>query len=302
MTPTRATPTLDARWDEVEGLRLHACAGGDGPPVVLVHGYGVSGRYMLPLAGALAGSCSVYVPDLPGHGRSDPPHGPLGIAELARALGDWLDVVGLERPVLLGSSMGCQVVTELAVRRPERAGPLVLVGPTIDPSRRSARRQIFGALRDSAHEPVPLVALAGREWAGGSLGQLRVLARSVLEDRIEERLPAIEQPAVVVHGEKDGVISPEWAQRAAALLPHGRLVVVPGEPHAVPYTRPGVLVEIVEGLLAEEREQGGGELVRSLPHGDVAAGETHESRPRQQPLPLVGHRRGHEPVPVAPDE
>ena len=133
--------------------------------------------------------------------------------------------------------MGCQIVTELAVRRPERVGPMVLVGPTIDPGRRSARHQIFGAMRDSAHEPALLVALAGREWAG-NLGQLRTLARSVLADRIEERLPAIEQPTIVVHGEKDGLVSREWAEEAAALLPHGRLVIVPGEPHAIPYPNP----------------------------------------------------------------
>ena len=145
--------------------------------------------------------------------------------------------------------MGCQIVTELAVRRPERVGPMVLVGPTIDPGRRTARHQIFGALRDSAHEPAMLVALAGREWAVANLGQLRALARSVLADRIEERLPAIEQPAIVVHGEKDGLVSREWAEQAAALLPRGRLVIVPGEPHAIPYTQPRLLARIVQELL-----------------------------------------------------
>ena len=49
---------------------------GDGPPVVLVHGYGVSSAYLLPLARALAGRCAVYVPDLPGHGRSEDPETP----------------------------------------------------------------------------------------------------------------------------------------------------------------------------------------------------------------------------------
>ena len=90
---------------------------------------------------------------------------PLGIGGLADALGGWLDAVGLERPAFVANSMGCQIVTELAVRRPQRVGPMVLVGPTIDPGRRSARHQIFGAMRDSAHEPALLVALAGREWA-----------------------------------------------------------------------------------------------------------------------------------------
>jgi pimeloyl-ACP methyl ester carboxylesterase len=280
---------------------MHARSGGDGPSVVLVHGYGISGQYMLPLARILAPSCSVFAPDLPGHGRSDPSAAPLSVGSLADALGDWLDVTGLERPALVANSMGCQIVTELAVRRPQRVGPMVLVGPTIDPSRRSARHQIFGALRDSAREPALLVALAGREWAG-NLGQLRTLARSVLADRIEQRLPAIEQPTFVVHGEQDGLVSREWAEQAAELLPRGRLVVVPGEPHAIPYTHPQLLAGIVRELLAEEAEHAARQLARGLPHGNVPARQPHQPRPRQQSLPLLRHPPGHQPVAVPPDE
>jgi pimeloyl-ACP methyl ester carboxylesterase len=297
----RASALLESRWDEVGGVQVHAHVGGEGPPVVLVHGYGVSGRYMLPLARILASSCSAFAPDLPGHGQSEPSPTPLGIGGLADALGGWLDAVGLERPAFVANSMGCQIVTELAVRRPDRVGQMVLVGPTIDPARRSARHQIFGAMRDSAHEPALLVALAGREWAG-NLGQLRTLARSVLADRIEERLPAIEQPTIVVRGEKDGLVSREWAEQAAALLPRGRLVVVPGEPHAIPYTHPRLLAGIVQELIAEEAEHAARELPRGLPHRNVPTRQPHQPRPRQQPTPLFGHAHGHEPVAVSPDE
>ena len=292
---------LKSRWDEVDGVQVHAQSGGQGPPVVLVHGYGVSGRYMLPLARILASSCSAFAPDLPGHGRSEPSATPLGIGGLADALGGWLDAVGLEQPAFVANSMGCQIVTELAVRRPEQVGPMMLVGPTIDPSRRSARHQIFGAMRDSAREPALLVALAGREWAG-NLGQLRTLARSVLADRIEERLPAIEQPTIVVHGEKDCLISREWAEQATALLPRGRLVIVPGEPHAIPYTHPRLLAGIVQELIAEEAEHTARQLPGSLPHRNMPTRQPHQPRPRQQPLPLLRDLRGHQPVAISPNE
>ena len=301
-TSIQASPALRSRRDNVAGVDVHAHAGGEGSPVVLVHGYGVSGRYMLPLARILAVSCSAFAPDLPGHGQSERSHAPLEIGGLARALGGWLDAVGLERPAFVANSMGCQIVTELAVRQPQRVGPMVLVGPTTDPGRRTARHQIFGALRDSAHEPAMLVALAGREWAVANLGQLRALARSVLTDRIEERLPAIEQPAIVVHGEKDGLISREWAEQAAALLPRGRLVIVPGEPHAIPYTQPRLLAGIVQELLVEEREHATSELPRSLPHRNVPARQPHQPRPRQQPLPLLGDPRRHQPIALSPHE
>src|SRR6266540_2854322 len=88
---------IESRWLEVSGLGVHARVAGEGPPVVLVHGYGVSGSYMLPLAQSLAPSFSVFVPDLPGYGRSQRPRTPLGIADLAAALAGWLDAAGLQR-------------------------------------------------------------------------------------------------------------------------------------------------------------------------------------------------------------
>src|SRR5262249_32222568 len=215
-----------------------AAGGGGGPPVLLVHGYGVSGEYMLPLARALAPSFTAFVPDLPGQGKSGEPVGTWGMREMARSLGAWLDAAGLTEPIVVANSMGCQIVTELAVQRPDALGPMVLVGPTVDPARRHARHQLFGMLRDTVHEPLPLVGLAARNAAADDFRSLLRAARATLSDRIEERLPLIERSTVVVYGEQDGFVSREWAEQAAALLPSGRLVMVPGEPHAVNFTRP----------------------------------------------------------------
>jgi pimeloyl-ACP methyl ester carboxylesterase len=235
-----------SEWFDAGGHRIHAVTAGAGPPVVLLHGYGVSGAYMLPLAQALAArSCTAYVPDLPGHGRSPRGGNGLGIRELADALCDWLDAAGLSRPLFVANSMGCQVVTDLAVRRPERVGPLVLIGPTVDPARRGARHQVFGMLRESVREPLSLVGLAVRENAAAGIGPLVRAARACLGDPIERRLPLVEQETVVVHGELDGFVGREWVEHAAALLPRGRLVVVPDECHAVHYTQPELVAEIV---------------------------------------------------------
>src|SRR5436190_24108285 len=110
---------------------MHAVAVGEGRPVVLVHGFAVSGTYMLPLARALAPSFSAIAPDLPGQGRSTPLTGPISIGRLAAALRAWEEANELLRPAFVANSMWCQVVTQLAVTRPERVGPMVLVGPTI---------------------------------------------------------------------------------------------------------------------------------------------------------------------------
>jgi pimeloyl-ACP methyl ester carboxylesterase len=227
---------------------MHAVVVGAGPPVVLVHGFGVSGAYMLPLARALADRFAAWVPDLPGQGRSARLRGRTSIAGLADALGDWMAKTGLTRPIVVANSMGCQIVTELAVRRPKGVGPMVLIGPTIDPTRRAAPHQLKSALRDAAREPVTLLARAAYDDASVGIRALLTTGRVLLADRIEDRLPLIEQRTVVVHGGEDAFVGPEWAERVAALIPRGRLVTVPGEPHAVHYTRADLVAEIVGKL------------------------------------------------------
>jgi pimeloyl-ACP methyl ester carboxylesterase len=229
---------------------------------------------MVPLAESLAPSFSVFAPDLPGYGLSQRPRSPLGIADLATALAGWLDAAGLPCPAFVANSMGCQIVTELAVRMPGRVGPIMLIGPTVDPERRAARHQLLGGLRDAAREPLGLLSLAARDEAALGIGALLVTARSALADRIEQRLPLIAQPTIVVRGADDGFVGQSWAETAAALLPRSRLVVVPSEPHAVHYTRPDLIGGLVHDLLVEE------------PHPYAPAPEADEARADNESLPL----------------
>ena len=103
---------LSARCVTAGGWRLHTRfaegqAGHDRLPVVLVHGMSVSSRYLISTAEQLAEDYYVYAPDLPGFGKSEkPPYVP-DIAELAGVLAAWMDVMGLERAVLVGNSYGC---------------------------------------------------------------------------------------------------------------------------------------------------------------------------------------------------
>ena len=72
--------------------------------MVLVHGLGVSSRYMLPTLALLAPRARVFAPDLPGFGHSTKPPHTLSLAELADSLADWMSATGLDRAVLLGNS------------------------------------------------------------------------------------------------------------------------------------------------------------------------------------------------------
>ena len=238
----------------VNGLRMRARVSEGwvtcGPPIVLVHGLVVSGRYMVPLLEELARSHAVYAPDLPGFGRSEGPAGALDVAGLADALAAWMRAAGLSGAVLVGNSMGCQVIAELVLRHPGLVDKVVLQGPTMDPRARSAPQQMWRLLLDTTREPPSLVAIEGLDLLRAGLARSWRTFRYALDDPIEERLPRVRVPALVVHGSRDGISPRYWAEEVARLLPDGRLVDLPGTPHAANYSAPAQFARAVRAFLA----------------------------------------------------
>jgi 2-hydroxy-6-oxonona-2,4-dienedioate hydrolase len=244
---------MEKSWTEVDGLRIHARAStwpvdGDAPTAVLVHGFVVSSIYMVPTALRLRPRWRVLAPDLPGFGASDHPSHPYSVPELADALAGFLRARRLQGATLLGNSLGCQVVVDLAVRYPELAGALVLVGPTVDPAARTIAQQAGRILLDAPRERPSLVALHARDWLRAGPREIVSTLRIAVADRIEEKLPCVAASTLVVVGSRDPLVPPAWAERATALLPRGRLVVVPGGPHALNYSRPDAVARAMEGL------------------------------------------------------
>jgi len=237
---------LRRRWERVAGLRGHARDGGIGSPLVLVHGLAVSSLYFLPLARRLEGLHRVLAPDLPGHGLSGTPPRALGIEELADALLEWLDVCGVGRAPLVANSLGCQVAVDVAVRAPERVERLVLVGPTMDPAAPTLLGQALRLARDVPREPFGLNLAEARDYLRTGPRRILATARAALADPLEEKLPRVEAPALVVRGGRDPIVPQAWAERVTELLPRGRLAVVPGEPHAVHWSAADEVARLVQ--------------------------------------------------------
>ncbi len=236
----------------VEDLEIHTWRAGlhriDTPPIVLVHGL-VSGRHMLPLAERLAGDFMVFAPDLPGFGKSHKPSRVLNVSELTDALAAWMDAAGLDRAALLGNSFGCQVIVELAVRHPELVERVVLQGPTMDPAARTVRQQLWRWLRNAPRDPPSHALNLLRDYRDCGMRRLLRTFQYALEDRIEEKLPHVGVPALVVRGSRDPITPQRWAEEAARLLPMGRLAVIPGVAHTVNYAAPLELTRVVRPFL-----------------------------------------------------
>ena len=245
---------VESRWTRVGGWDLHARVSVDPVPagrlpVVLLHGLVVSSRYMVPTAEQLASHHSAYALDLPGFGKSAKPRHVLTIAELADTVVAWMAASGLERAALVGDSFGCQVAVEVAVRHAGLAARLVLIGPTADPAARSAPRQAARWLLNATREPLALGPILARDYLDAGFRRFYQTLRYLLQDRIEDKLPYVHAPTLVVRGARDQIVPQSWAEQAARLLPRGRLVVVPEAAHTVNYNAAEELVRLMRPFL-----------------------------------------------------
>jgi 2-hydroxy-6-oxonona-2,4-dienedioate hydrolase len=255
--PEEPQGRLRSVWTEVNGVPIHARVS-VGPtagllPVVLVHGYGVSGSYMVPIARRIAAEFPVFVPDLPGHGRSGKPERTLDIPELAQALRAWMAATGVRRAAFLANSMGCQIVAELAVRHPERVDRLILVGPTADREARTVRQHLPRLLLTGLAERPSLIPILIADYLRARPRRLAGELEAMFADRMEEKLPRIEAPAMVLRGERDHVVPQRWAEEVARLLGEDKVFVVAGAGHALNYSAADELMRLIRTFLRRAR-------------------------------------------------
>src|SRR5688572_25830601 len=248
--PLQSTRSSVGGW-EIHAVHAHPADGRSRTPIVLVHGWGVAGQYLVPLARKLARAFPVYVPDLPGHGLSSQPHDALTLGELANALALWMAAQNIGRALLVGQSLGCQIVSELAARRPERAAGLVLIGPTVDARARTLPRQIVRLVLAGLWERAALVPIVVQDYRRMGLRRLRGELREMFADAPERRLPRLRIPALVIRGARDAVVPPRWARRVAELLGGARVVTIPGGAHAIQFSAPGEVAAAIRRFARE---------------------------------------------------
>lgn len=231
-----------SRWVRVGYLSVRYREAGVGVPLVLVHGLGVSADYWMrngpPLAAA---GLRVLAPDLPGFGLTDGPEEGLGVEAQAEAVHRWLSALEVGPAVLVGHSLSCQTILELAARHPEDVLGLVLAAPTGDgDTLPRLARQALGLARDVRRESLKLSAFVLQAYArAGPLRVLRTWRRGAEHDPFAI-LARVRAPGIVVLGEHDPVVDRDFAERLAHGLPGGEVVIVPGAAHGVIFEDTGV--------------------------------------------------------------
>jgi pimeloyl-ACP methyl ester carboxylesterase len=155
-------------------------------PLVCLHHSGGSGRFFAPMLRELGQDRSLYAPDLPGHGSSDVATAKAGVAELAGAVGDFIDSLRLRQVDVFGYQLGAQIAAEVAIARPQQVRRVMVWGlPSYTAQERSAIGQQIGALgvRDDGADVV-------EEWRRALERRGPGVAVSTIAEEFGDRLRA----------------------------------------------------------------------------------------------------------------
>lgn len=219
------------------------------PEVVAVPGLAVA-NYLEPALRTLGAWTRAHLVELPGFaGSGEPPH-PMDVPQFADALEEWLDASALDRVVLVGHSSGTQVAARVAARRPPAVRALVLASPTIDPRFRSMRQVLLAWRRNRRLEPDSLDEQHTPERERAGLRRVGHVLRVHLADALEDVVPQVPVPVLVLHGDQDRLCTPEWARQLSEAAPDGRFGAVPGA-HSFVWTAPEAWSGPIERLARE---------------------------------------------------
>ena len=248
----------------VEGKSVHLkrSLGGSGVPLVHIHGFGISGAYLMPTARVLAGRWPNVVPDLPGYGRSERRDHVLDIHALAGALLAILDALNIDQAVLIGNSMGCPIGLEVAHEAPERVYRLVLVSPAGGLQNQPLPRGLGQLALDVMRESPRMVPVALPDYLRfGPINGLRLFHQLTLFPSLE-RLLHTPVPTLAVLGGRDPLMPSPARVGEVVRLASEHLAVALVEPaaHAVNFSHPEELATVVEAWLDGALLAGGAQL------------------------------------------
>lgn len=275
----------DGGFVEIEGTRLHYVDRGSGPAIVMVHGLGGQLRnFTYALSELLEGEHRLIVVDRPGSGYSAVKAGTtLDMRAQGRLIARLIDRLGLEKPLVVGHSMGGAVALAAALAAPGKVGGLALLAPLTQPmdqppeplrrlqrdsaaTRRLVARTFgvpMGRLTSGpnlraifAPDPVP----DDFGTRGGGLLALRpgnleamMWDVSVARDDLEAMTPrygGLALPVSILFGRGDALIDPEvQGRRTAEVIPDAEYELTEGG-HMLPVTHPDACARVMRGVLA----------------------------------------------------
>jgi pimeloyl-ACP methyl ester carboxylesterase len=243
---------IESRDVTVSGIRMHYTAEGPagGQPVLLVHGLGVRGEEWAALAPYLVqAGYHVYMPDLPGYGRSQKPRDfSYSVHDEAELVAGFIDSLGLTRVDLGGWSMGGGIAQHVAFEHPDHVRKLMLfdaVGLNQPPAfdtrlfTPESGDQLFQLQMLLSPHPAQLPSFIVRDVLKQSHRNEWVVKRAIASmlagaDATDSILPQLKMPVLIVWGSEDRIFPVSQAETMHRLVPQSELDIVPGCGHLAP--------------------------------------------------------------------
>lgn len=243
---------------------------GDGPPLVLLHGYVGDRRVWRPQLDALSDEFTVVAWDAPGYGGSSDPPEAFPLSDFADCLAAFVDALDLGRPHVAGVSFGGGLALELYRRHPSLPRTLVLASAyagwagSLPPD--VVEQRLQQALRLADQPPDQLVeeliptmftdsappelveefAASMREFHPVGL---RANSRAFADADLRDVLPQVAVPTLLLYGDMDVRAPVDVARKLHAKIPGSRLVVIPGAGHVCNVDTPERFTEEVRAFL-----------------------------------------------------
>jgi pimeloyl-ACP methyl ester carboxylesterase len=254
-------------WVPSPDGRMTVWIGGEGPSMMMLHGAGDQAGAWARMVGPLLDDYRVVIPDLPGHWKSDPRKGPLGVDQILRGVEVVMDsVCAGEEVVLVGNSLGAWMAMLYAHDYPSRVPRVVAVNggaireehPAVNlfPNTREEARETMKGLMGPATLPLPDFVLDdvirhAREGPAGRLaGRLADASEAIEPYLLNGRLNEVLVPVELVWGDADQLLTLEYAQRLRDGLPRARLHIVKGCGHVPQRECPDKTLEAIRTALA----------------------------------------------------
>jgi len=250
----------------VNDLETHYTRRGEGRPVILLHGWGVSGESLNGVARSLEDQFRVLTIDLPGFGWSATPLTAWGTRDYAAHLDRFMECAMLPSASVLGHSFGGRVALALAAWYPHRVRELVLVASAGIRPRRGpgyylkimAAKLAKRCVSLPVFERVgPRIASGLFDWAGSrdykQAGRMRTTLVKLVNEDVRDLLSSIRAPALIIWGDRDRDVPRSSMEIMARGIAGARLEVLEGAGHFPFVDMPDRFAHVVRGFLCQRQ-------------------------------------------------
>jgi len=242
--------------ESINGFDFYYEIYGQGPPLVLLHGWTGIGANWGPFIPYFAEDHQVIIPDLRGHGLSTNPSGEFTFRQCADDVAALLDHLRIEKCSAIGVSLGAKTLLHFATKQRDRLESMVLVSaaPYFPPEARQLMNSM--SAEDRSEEEWSVM----RQWHRHGDEQIRTLWRvgNGFKDSYDDLnftpplLGTIQARTLIVHGDRDPLYPVKHAIELYDAIPGSYLSIVPNAGHGPIFVNPGPFIETALPFLRGE--------------------------------------------------